>query len=233
MLVEQITINDFRCYVPASRAEFIGFIAGIKGILVALNAEKIARHDQDLVALTQDHVGYPDGFGAVLCCRQKGATNAIKIPGCELWLELIEHFCETKTFYVLGSDSRTLNAAMTKLIKIFPHVKIVGSQHGYFDPSLEHDVINTVVRAAPDIVFVAMGSPRQEFLMEKMFVQHPAIYQGLGGSLDVFVGNLSRAPKVWEQLNLEWLYRLVTQPQRIMRQTNLLKFFLFWALRKY
>ena len=73
-------------------------------------------------------------------------------------------------------------------------------------------------------MFVAMGSPKQELLMEEMFQKHPAIYQGLGGSFDVYTGNVKRAPKWWVNHNMEWAYRLVKEPRRIKRQIHLIRF---------
>ena len=70
-----------------------------------------------------------------------------------------------------------------------------------------------------------MGSPKQELLMQEMQQHHPAIYQGLGGSFDVYVGNVERAPRWWVKNNLEWAYRLVKQPTRIKRQIHLVRFF--------
>ena len=80
----------------------------------------------------------------------------------------------------------------------------------------------------PDVVFVAIGSPRQELLMEEMQRFHPAIYQGLGGSFDVYVGAVERAPVWWIKNNLEWAYRLLRQPLRIKRQVHLIRF--LWLL---
>ena len=76
-----------------------------------------------------------------------------------------------------------------------------------------------------------MGSPQQELLMEEMLSKHKAIYQGLGGSFDVYTGHVKRAPKWWIDHNVEWLYRLINQPQRIKRQIILVKF-AWWILRR-
>lgn len=83
------------------------------------------------------------------------------------------------------------------------------------------------------MVFVAMGSPKQELLMEEMHVQHKAVYQGLGGSFDVFTGNVKRAPRWWVNNNLEWAYRLVKQPSRIKRQIHLVRFFVLLKLNRF
>ena len=78
-----------------------------------------------------------------------------------------------------------------------------------------------------------MGSPKQEILMEKLQQKHSAVYQGLGGSFDVYTNEVKRAPSWWIKNNLEWAYRLKNQPSRIFRQLHLLKFFVFLNLNKY
>ena len=85
-------------------------------------------------------------------------------------------------------------------------------------------MIEDIATKKPDVVFVAMGSPKQELLMEEMSKRCPAIYQGLGGSFDVYTGNVKRAPKWWVDHNLEWAYRLIKEPVRIKRQIHLIKF---------
>ena len=78
-----------------------------------------------------------------------------------------------------------------------------------------------------------MGSPKQELLIEKISEFHPALYQGLGGSFDVFTGRSKRAPKWWVKNNLEWAYRLIKQPSRIKRQIVLLRFIYLLKTNKF
>ena len=78
-----------------------------------------------------------------------------------------------------------------------------------------------------------MGSPRQELLMQELQDLHPAIYQGLGGSFDVYIGRVQRAPKWWINNNLEFAYRMIKQPRRIFRQMHLLKFTALLLVNKY
>ena len=85
-----------------------------------------------------------------------------------------------------------------------------------------HALIEDVAAKSPDIVFVAMGSPKQELLMGEMQQRHKAIYQGLGGSFDVYTGNVKRAPKWWVDHKVEFAYRLFKEPKRIKRQIHLL-----------
>ena len=86
----------------------------------------------------------------------------------------------------------------------------------------------------PDIVFVAMGSPKQEKLMEKMFKVHPAIYQGLGGSFDVYVGKVKSPGGIWIKLKLMWFIRIIRQPRlRLKRLPTLIKFiFILMKIKK-
>ncbi|MBO7506503.1 MAG: WecB/TagA/CpsF family glycosyltransferase, partial [Paludibacteraceae bacterium] len=112
-----------------------------------------------------------------------------------------------------------------KLRKDYPGINIVGYRNGYIKTDEERNaLIADVAEKKPDVVFVAMGSPKQELLMMDMEAQHPAIYQGLGGSYDVYTGHVKRAPAWWQNHNLEWLYRLINQPSRIKRQIKLLEF---------
>jgi UDP-N-acetyl-D-mannosaminouronate:lipid I N-acetyl-D-mannosaminouronosyltransferase len=83
------------------------------------------------------------------------------------------------------------------------------------------------------VIFVAMGSPTQEYLMESIHNRYKAVYQGLGGSFDLYVGETKRAPKSWIKRNLEWAFRLLSQPRRIKRQIHLIRFYLLLKLNKF
>src|SRR5699024_5834276 len=87
-------------------------------------------------------------------------------------------------------------------------------------PALFEDI----AQKKPDVVFVAMGSPQQEYVMQKMYARHKALYMGLGGSFDIYSGEKKRAPKVMRKMGLEWSYRLFKEPRRIFRQSKLLTF---------
>ena len=78
-----------------------------------------------------------------------------------------------------------------------------------------------------------MGSPKQEQLMERIQKEHEAVYQGLGGSFDVYTGHVKRAPEWWVNNNMEWTYRLLSQPLRIKRQVHLIRFFYKLYLNHY
>ena len=222
-------INGVQVYAFHSRTQLIHFVEQEKKSLIAINAEKILHASDVTRSLINRNIGYADGVGAVWALKRKGLKDAVKIPGCELWLDIVRHFHATKSFFLVGATEAVIRETVDKLKSDFPGINIKGFRDGYLrtDEEREH-LVDMVAELQPDVVFVAMGSPRQELLMQDMQIRHPAIYQGLGGSFDVYVGNVKRAPDWWVRNNLEWAYRLVKQPMRIKRQIHLVKF--FWLL---
>lgn len=230
--MDKVKLNGIEVMPFSSERELFDYVDYNKGILVAINAEKILHANDQTRSIINRNIGYVDGAGAQIALHQKGFKDAIKIPGCELWLKLIEHFYKNKTFYLVGSKPEVIEKTISKLQLDFPDIKIIGYRDGYLTSKEMREVlIDDVVLKKPDIVFVAMGSPKQELLMEEMQEQHQAIYQGLGGSFDVYTGHVERAPQWWINHNLEFAYRLIRQPKRIKRQIHLIKF-AWWLLIK-
>ena len=216
------SLNGVRVFAPQSRKQLIDFAFTNKSLLVAVNAEKILHATDETRNIINRNVGYPDGLGAVLGLRKKGFPDVAKIPGCELWLEIVRHHYQDKCFYLVGGRDEVIGQSVDKLTKEFPGIQIVNYRNGYFQNEAEkQSLIKDIVEKKPDVVFVAMGSPKQELLMEEMQQACPAVYQGLGGSFDVYTGNVKRAPAWWVEHHLEWLYRLISEPSRIKRQIYL------------
>ena len=125
------------------------------------------------------------------------------------------------------------NQTVEKLKTKFPEINIKGFRNGFIKTGEEkNNLIKDVSQKKPDVVFVAMGTPKQEFLMEEMLSHHSALYMGLGGSFDVYSGNKMRAPDFFINNWLEWLYRLLKEPTRYKRQLVLVKFFFLILFRK-
>lgn len=219
-------LNNTKTHSFSSRDELIEFVSEEKKILIAINAEKILKKEERLRKIINNNIGYADGVGAVWAMKRKGFDKTIKIPGVELWLDIVRKFENTKTFYIVGSSDEVINSTIAKLKFHFPHLKILNFRNGFLKTKEEKEILKKdIVEKKPDVVFVAMGTPKQEFLMEELHNVHPAIYQGLGGSFDVYSGKLKRAPKVFIKLGLEWFYRLLKEPTRFARQLVLIKFF--------
>ena len=229
----RVELNGVKVYPFASFEELLAFVAERKGILVAINAEKILHATDETRAIINRNIGYCDGAGALYALRQKGHPEACKIPGCELWLRIVAACYRGRTFYLVGGRQEVIDETVARLGREFPGIRIVGHRNGYLrTPQERAALVDDVAARRPDVVFVAMGSPKQELLMEEMQQRHPAIYQGLGGSFDVYTGHVERAPRWWIDHNLEFLYRLIKQPSRIRRQIHLLRYFYWLAFRK-
>ncbi|MCR9226409.1 MAG: WecB/TagA/CpsF family glycosyltransferase [Flavobacteriaceae bacterium] len=221
--MDEIYLLGKRIYPFESKDQFLKFLKGKKQILIALNAEKLNKRDEVLDKIINTNIGYPDGIGAVLALRRKG-IHSVKIAGAEFWLDIIAEFQNSKSFYFIGSTTEVIEKAMCRLKKDYPNIQVKGYRNGYFEEGDKEKLIFELKSKNPDIVFVAQGSPRQEFLMSELISKHPALYMGLGGSFDVYTGLKKRAPKFYQKLGLEWFYRLIKEPTRFSRQTSLLKF---------
>ena len=223
--MQQIALGGVGVYPFTSADELISYVAERPAILVAINAEKILHATDELKAIYNRNLGYSDGAGAVLALKKKGHQNACKIAGCELWLKIVERYSREKSFYLVGGKPEVIEETIQKLRADFPRINIVGYRDGYLKGNDDETLIADIAEKKPDVVFVAMGSPKQELLMERMQRVHPeAIYQGLGGSFDVYTGRVERAPEWWIRHNLEFAYRLIKQPSRIKRQIHLARF---------
>ena len=228
----RVEVNGVKIHPFSTFDSLLEYVNGRKGILVAINAEKILHATDQTRSIINRNIGYCDGVGAVMALKKKGYNDVVKIPGCELWLKIIASlFKEGKTFYLVGGKQEVIEQTVDKLKTEFPGIQIVTYRNGYIKTDEERNaLIDDIAQKKPDVVFVAMGSPKQELLMEEMLQRHAAIYQGLGGSFDVYTGNVKRAPKWWVDHSLEWAYRLVKQPSRIKRQIHLIRFLLLVKL---
>ena len=227
------TINGLKIHAPFTRDQLLEEAVRSNKMLVAINAEKILNADENFKAIVNNNLGYPDGVGAVWALRQKGAIHAFKIPGCELWLDLVKRYHLNSSFYLIGGSQKVIDATVIKLKFDYPGIDIKGWRNGFFHCTNEKsELIHTISKIKPNFVLVAMGSPRQEELMARLVAAHPAVYQGLGGSFDVYVGETKRSPDFLSRNSLEWLYRLVLDPRRIFRQMSLIIFAFRLLLRQ-
>lgn len=230
--MDKVSLKGVEIYPFKSEAELLSFVDNQKGILVAINAEKILHASPEMRAIINRNIGYCDGAGAQLALKQKGFKEACKVPGCELWLKIIERFHKEKTFYLVSGKPQVIEETVAKLKSQFEGINIVGYRDGYLKKDKDREnLINDIVEKKPDVVFIAMGSPKQELLMEDISKRHKAIFQGLGGSFDVYTGHVQRAPKWWVDHNMEFAYRLLREPKRIKRQIHLVKY-AYWLMAK-
>lgn len=235
--IPQYDIRGIRLWGFRNMAHFLDYLfAGHQvknGSLVAINAEKVLTVESNpemRTLIEHAEFKYPDGISIVRAIRRKYPQSHVsRIAGADLWEGLMERAGREGTpVFLIGSKPEVLAQTEEKLRAKW-NVNIVGSQNGYFVPEQREALFERVKSSGAAIVTVAMGSPKQEILMRDCRLVHPdALYMGIGGTYDVFTGHVKRAPKIWQNLGLEWLYRLILQPSRLRRQLKLLKFIRYY-----
>lgn len=230
--MKSVEILGINVYPYLNFEDLINDAVKQKKMLLSVNAEILLKSDAELRKIYNNNIGYADGIGAVMALNKK-KVQAVKLPGCELWLKIVERFANSdKTFYIVGSTDAVINKTIAQLKEKFPNLKIAGYRNGYLNDTDVEKLEQNIERLKPDFVFIAMGMPKQEKLMTRLYNKHRAVYLGLGGSFDVFTGNVKRAPKWWIDHKIEFAYRLLKQPSRIKRQLPLIKFYLVVKLGK-
>ncbi|AQQ54246.1 WecB/TagA/CpsF family glycosyltransferase [Planococcus lenghuensis] len=166
-----------------------------------------------------------DGIGVVKAASIIGDPLPERVSGYDIMLDLLQVADRQRySVYFLGAAEEVLQATVAKVREEYPNVKIAGHQNGFFDRQ-DPGVAEAIKESGADLVFVALGFPRQEQWIGKYLpLFDKGVFIGVGGSFDVFSGNVNRAPDVWIKLNLEWFYRLAKQPSRWKRMLVLPKF---------
>lgn len=197
--------------------------------VVAINPEKImkAKEDENLRALLNSaRLKIPDGVGVLIASKLKGGNINKRVTGIDLMNNICRRSAEKGyRVFLLGAKPNVAEKAAEILKQKYKGLNIVGVRDGYFES--EDEVIEFIKSKSPDVLFVAMGSPKQEmFIKRNMERLNVPLLMGVGGSYDVICGNIKRAPKWMLNLGLEWLYRLYKEPWRYKRMMVLPKFLL-------
>jgi len=170
----------------------------------------------------------PDGIGVVMASKFYGEPFNERVAGYDLMCRLIElAYIRNKSIYFLGGKEGIAEEAAERLRQKYKDIKILGVHNGYFDDEEEKLIINDIINLKPDIVFVALGAPKQEkWIFNNRHNLPSKIAMGVGGSIDVVAGVTKRAPDFYQKAGLEWFYRLIKDPKRIFRIMKLPKFIL-------
>ncbi|MBO1624137.1 WecB/TagA/CpsF family glycosyltransferase [Bacillus arachidis] len=170
----------------------------------------------------------PDGIGVVKASGMLGTPLKERVAGFDLMSDLFEALSKENkpvSVFLLGAKPHVVKGAADHLTKTYSAVSIVGTQDGYFKQEEEEDIISRIQETKPDILLVALGFPRQEnFIQNNKHRLQAKVAVGVGGSLDVWAGEVKRAPKWIQSIHLEWFYRLCSNPTRWRRQLVLAEF---------
>ncbi len=168
--------------------------------------------------LRADHTTIvPDGIGVVKAANMLGIPLKDRITGVELCQDLLRLLDnKSKRLYLFGAREEVGQALLKKIKGTYPNIEILGYTDGYVQE--KERAMEEIVKKEPDVILVALGIPHQELLIDKYYERaSKGIFLGVGGSFDVLSGMKKRAPRIFIKCNMEWLYRIVSEPKRIGR----------------
>jgi N-acetylglucosaminyldiphosphoundecaprenol N-acetyl-beta-D-mannosaminyltransferase len=197
--------------------------------VIAVNPEKVIKAQGSpvlLARLRQAGLLIPDGIGLVVAARVLGLGRMERVPGSELMPAICERAARKGyRIFLYGAAPDVNRKAREVLAERYPGIQIAGGRDGYVKDDEMPNLVEEINASGAQILFVALGSPRQELWMEKYLPQlNVKVCQGVGGTFDVIAGKVKRAPLIFRKMQLEWFYRLASQPKRLLRQTALPKF---------
>jgi N-acetylglucosaminyldiphosphoundecaprenol N-acetyl-beta-D-mannosaminyltransferase len=197
--------------------------------IFSLNAEVAVMAQENQLLLKLLRTGgllIPDGIGVIVAAKLLGLGRLEQVPGCELMPAICERAAEKNYSVFLFGAAPNVNKKAQDVLRVrFSGLRIVGAMDGYIKEDEMPRLVNEINASGAQILFVALGCPRQELWVEKYLPQlNVKVCQVVGGTFDVLAGTVKRAPLIYRKMYLEWFYRLASQPKRILRQTALFRF---------
>lgn len=215
-----------------------GMDGGTPFLVVTPNSEIIVQANKDQVfmdLIERAGLVVPDGIGLVIASKIVGQPLRERVTGIDLMEELLAYANDHGSrVFLLGGKPGVADQAAEKIREKHKDINIVGTWHGYFKGlhtgNLGHEeelrIVKEIADLEVDMLFVALGAPKQEFFMDHYQDQLGAkLLMGVGGSLDVISGNVKRAPEFWQKNNLEWLYRIIDDPKARLKRSLALPVF--------
>ena len=188
---------------------------------VVLNASKVvmmSKDEQLRKVIAACPIVNADGQSVVVASRLLRRRLPERVAGIDLFLELVARSAgDGRSVYFLGARDEVLEEMIRRFLQQFPGLRIAGSRNGYWDDDAA--IVEQVRAAAPDLVFLAIPSPRKEFWLAKHLPEMGVPFaMGVGGSFDVVAGKVKRAPVWVQRIGCEWVYRLVQEPRRMWKR---------------
>ena len=173
--------------------------------------------EMEKLLLDNDTTLVPDGIGIVKAAQMLHYSISERIAGIDIANKLLEYgHQQKKEVYLFGAKPEVIKDLVKVIREKYPNLNIAGTDNGYVND--KDAVFEKMKKLQPDIILVALGIPVQEKLIYKHLKDfNKGIFVGVGGSFDVISGHKKRAPQIFINLKLEWLYRIRTEPQRLKR----------------
>lgn len=218
--MERSLVKILGCNVDSfSFEQALNYIYDKHGQVVTINPEMISEANSDskfAQLVNNSELIIADGIGVQIGLKILG-QDVKRIPGIEFGKALINRCYQNgKTVALVGAKPEVITTAVSNLKSEFEGINIVYSHDGYFESN--EKIYSDLVQIKPDLILVALGSPKQEYFIRELKTQLPeSTMIGLGGSFDVWAGYVERAPEIYQKLGLEWLYRTIKEPKRFKR----------------
>lgn len=190
--------------------------------IMVMNAQK---NDALFSALSSADLSLADGVGIISAAKRMGAPLPERVTGIDTAYSVLERFNDVGgSIYLLGAKPGVAEEAAKRLTERLPSLRVVGTHHGYFDG--DGEIIKEISEKSPDLLAVCLGSPRQEIWVHqnKDKLSSVGAILCLGGALDVWSGNIKRAPAMFINLRLEWLWRMLCEPKRMRELPKMVRF---------
>lgn len=191
----------------------IGVVNAAK--IVNMKRNEMLRDD----VLSSDMI-FADGIAVVWASRILRRPLPERVAGIDIMMGMLGNGNERGyRVYCLGASEGVLNKVVDRIRKEYPGIVVAGKHNGYFSEAEDADVAEDIAKARPDILLVAITSPKKEKFLAKWSQRIDVpVCHGVGGSFDVFAGKVQRAPEAWQRLGLEWLYRVKQEPRRLWKR---------------
>lgn len=222
--IEKITLNE-------ATVKLHKFLETDKhNIIITPNPEivMLAQKDKELFKIiNKADLVVADGIGLVIASRLLKNKLPERVAGADLVQTFLSTAKNGTTIYLLGSKDGVAKKAAQNINKKHKNISVVGYHSGYFSQNSEKLILDEIIKLKPNVVLVGLGAPKQEKWIYKHHKLLPCGFSiGVGGVIDIYAGVVKRAPILFIALNLEWFYRLLTNPKRIKRLGSIPIFFL-------
>lgn len=159
-----------------------------------------------------------DGMGIIYGLSLFGRKAVERVAGIDLFYTLLDHCARTgRRPFILGAKQAHLDRAMEEARRLYPGLAFAGSRNGYFKAEDWPEVVRQIALSGADCLFVAMPSPHKErFLNAHAAELGVPFVMGVGGSVDVLAGVVTRAPLWMQEIGLEWFHRLLQEPRKML-----------------
>ncbi len=177
-------------------------------------------------AINASHLQLPDGIGLHLAARILDRPLSHRVAGIEFGEALLSHAVRNRLgVYFLGGRPGVAERAAEGLCRKYPGLIVRGTHHGYFSEAESPRIAESILDSGAQILFVCLGSPRQELWIDTYCPRSVSVAAALGGSLDVWAGDIRRAPHCVSAVGMEWLWRMLCRPRRFLGLFPILGFF--------